>query len=89
MFEGDTGTIYLDCIQFEKAIKAADYFDGNLPTDFGAIWEGTENDSYTHLYTNKLQKVSRLAKTMKDWIPMDAFWVIRSYAGVEFTNLTV
>lgn len=89
MFEGDTGTIYLDCIQFEKAIKAADYFDGNLPTDFGAIWEGTENDSYTHLYTNKLQKVSRLAKTMKDWIPMDAFWMIRSYAGVEFTNLTV
>ena len=89
MFEGDTGTIYLDCIQFEKAIKASDYFDGNLPTDFGAIWEGTENNSYTHLYTNKLQKVSRLAKTMKDWIPMDAFWVIRSYAGVEFTNLTV
>jgi hypothetical protein len=89
MFEGDIGTIYLDCIQFEKAIKAADYFDGNLPTDFGAIWEGTENNSYTHLYTNKLQKVSRLAKTMKDWIPMDAFWMIRSYAGVEFTNLTV
>jgi hypothetical protein len=89
MFEGSTGTVYLDCIQFEKAIKAADYFDGNLPTDFGAIWEGTANNSYTHLYTNKLQKVSRLAKTMKDWIPMDAFWVIRSYAGVEFTNLTV
>lgn len=89
MFEGDAGDFYLDCIQFEKALKASDYFDGSLPSDFGAIWEGTADNSYTHLYPNKLSKISRLGKTMKDWVPMNAFWIIRSYAGVEATNLTV
>lgn len=89
MFEGDSGTFYLDCIQFERAIKASDYFDGSLPSDFGAVWEGTEDNSYTHLYPNKIQKFSRLSKTLNDWIPMNTFWVLRSYAGVEFTNLTV
>lgn len=89
LFEGDTGTFYLDCIQFEKSIKASDYFDGNLPSEFGAVWEGDENNSNSHLYPNKLSKISRLSKTMNDWIPMNSFWIVRSYAGVEFTNLTV
>lgn len=88
-FSGDSGNFYFDCTQFEKALTASDYFDGNLPSDFGAIWEGTENNSYSHLYPNKLQKVSRLSKTLVDWVPMNTFWIIRTYAGVEFTNLTV
>jgi hypothetical protein len=89
VFSGNTGTYYLDCIQFEKSIKASDYFDGNLPSDFGAVWEGSSNNSATHLYPTKLQKVSRLGKTLVDWVPMNTFWIVRSYAGVEYTNLTV
>jgi hypothetical protein len=89
VFEGTAGAVYLDCIQFEKAIKASDYFDGNLPSDFGAIWEGASNNSYSRLYPNKLQKISRLGKTLNDWVPMNAFWIIRSYSGVEANNLTV
>jgi hypothetical protein len=89
VFEGGSGAFYLDCIQFEQAIKASDYFDGSLPSEFGSIWEGSSNNSYSHLYPNKLQKISRLGKTLTDWVPMNAFWIIRSYSGVEATNLTV
>jgi hypothetical protein len=89
LLEGTSGSFYLDTIQFEKSLKTSDYFDGSLPSEFGAIWEGTANNSYSHLYPNKLSKISRLGKTIKDWIPMNSFWIIRSYAGVESTNLTV
>jgi hypothetical protein len=89
VFSGTSGTYYLDCIQFEKSPKASDYFDGSLPSDFGAVWEGTENNSYSHLYPNKPQKVDRLSKTLVDWVPMNCFWRVRSYDGVEYTNLTV
>ena len=88
-FEGDAGTYYLDCIQFEKGTRASDYFDGDLPSNFGAVWEGTESNSYTHLYQNKPTKVPRLGKTLADWVPMNAFWRLRSYDGLEYTNLTV
>ena len=89
LLEGTSGAFYFDCIQFEKGIKASDYFDGNIPSEFGAIWEGTADNSHSHLYPNKLSKISRLGKTMTDWVPMNSFWIIRSYAGVESTNLTV
>jgi phage tail-like protein len=89
VFSGGTGDFYLDTIQFEKSPIASDYFDGSLPVEFGAVWEGTEDNSYSHLYPNKPQKVDRLAKTLVDWMPMNAFWRLRSYEGVEYTNLTV
>lgn len=89
VFSGGAGDFYLDTIQFEKSPIASDYFDGSLPVEFGAVWEGTEDNSYSHLYPNKPQKVDRLAKTLIDWMPMNAFWRLRSYEGVEYTNLTV
>jgi len=86
---GNTGTFYLDCVQFERGNKASDYFDGSLPSNFGAVWEGTDDNSYSHLYPNKPTKVPRLGKTLVDWIPMNTFWRLRTYAGIEYTNLTV
>ena len=89
-FYGTTaGTIYLDLIQFEQSQIATDYFDGSLPSEFGAVWEGTDDASYTHLYPNKPKKVPRLGKTMNDWVPQNAFWRLRSYDGVEYTTTTV
>jgi phage tail-like protein len=89
-FSGTTaGTIYLDLLQFEQSQKVSDYFDGSLPSDFGVVWEGTENASYSRLYPSKPQKVPRVAKTIKDWIPQNALWRVRTYAGVEYTTLTV
>ena len=89
-FYGTTaGTIYLDLIQFEQSQIATDYFDGSLPSEFGAVWEGTDDASYTHLYPNKPKKVPRLGKTMNDWVPQNAFWRLRTYDGVEYTTTTV
>ena len=89
-FYGTTaGTIYLDLIQFEQSQIATDYFDGSLPSEFGAVWEGTDDASYTHLYTNKPKKVPRLGKTINDWVPQNAFWRLRTYDGVEYTTTTV
>jgi hypothetical protein len=89
-FYGTTaGTIYLDLIQFEQSQVATDYFDGSLPSDFGAVWEGTDDASYSHLYPNKPKKIPRLGKTMSDWVPQNAFWRVRTYDGVEYTTTTV
>jgi hypothetical protein len=89
-FYGTTaGTIFLDLIQFEQSQIATDYFDGSLPSEFGAVWEGTDDASYTHLYPNKPKKVPRLGKTMNDWVPQNAFWRLRTYDGVEYTTTTV
>ena len=89
-FYGTTaGSIFLDLIQFEQSQVATDYFDGSLPSDFGAVWEGTDDASYTHLYPSKPKKIPRLAKTLIDWVPQNAFWRLRTYDGVEYTTTTV
>ncbi len=89
-FYGTTaGSIFLDLIQFEQSQVATDYFDGSLPSDFGAVWEGTDDASYSHLYPSKPKKIPRLGKTMNDWVPQNAFWRLRTYDGVEYTTTTV
>ena len=88
-FSGGAGTYYLDCLQFERGSSATEYFDGSLPSEFGTIWEGTEDNSYSDQYYNKLFKIPRLGYTLSEWTPPNAFWRITSNAGVEYTNLTV
>jgi phage tail-like protein len=89
-FYGTTaGSIFLDLIQFEQSQVATDYFDGSLPSDFGAVWEGTDDASYSHLYPSKPKKIPRLAKTLIDWVPQNSFWRLRTYDGVEYTTTTV
>lgn len=87
---GTTSTTYnFDCVQLEQSPKATDYFDASLPSQFGAVWEGTANNSYTRLYYGKPFKVPRLARNLFSWVPSNSFWRLRTYAGVEYTNLTV
>ena len=88
-FAGATGTYYFDCIQFEQGNKSSDYFDGSLPSNFGAVWAGSSNNSISYLYPNKPAKVARLGKSLAAWLPMNTFWRLRSYAGVEYTTTTV
>ena len=83
------GTYRVDLVQFEKSQTATEYFDGSLPSDYGAVWEGTSHASYTHMYPNKPLKVPRLGKTLNDWIVPNTFWRLSTYDGVEYTNLTV
>ena len=83
------GTSYLDCVQLEQSPIPTEYLDGSLPSYYGAVWAGTIHDSYSYLYFSKPSKVPRLAKTLTNWLPKNCFWRLRSYAGVEYTNLTV
>jgi hypothetical protein len=83
------GTYRVDLVQFEKSQTATEYFDGSLPTEYGAVWEGTANSSYTHVYPNKPLKIPRLGKTINDWVVPNTFWRLSTYGGVEYTNLTV
>lgn len=83
------GTYRVDLVQFEKSQTATEYFDGSLPTEYGAVWEGTANSSYTHVYPNKPLKIPRLGKTLNDWVVPNTFWRLSTYGGVEYTNLTV
>lgn len=83
------GTYRVDLVQFEKSQTATEYFDGSLPSDYGAVWEGTDHASYTHMYPNKPLKIPRLGKTLNDWVVPNTFWRLSTYDGVEYTNLTV
>jgi hypothetical protein len=83
------GTYRVDLVQFEKSHIVTEYFDGSLPSEYGAVWEGTPDSSYTHLYPNKPLKIPRLGKTLNDWIVPNTFWRLSTYDGVEYTNLTV
>lgn len=89
VFSGGAGTFYLDCVQFERGTSATEYFDGSLPSQYGTVWEETANNSYSDQYYNKSFKIPRLAYTLSDWTPPNAFWRITSAAGLEYTNLTV
>lgn len=89
VFSGGAGTYYLDCLQFQEGSIATEYFDGSLPSEFGVVWEGTSDNSYSYEYPNKLFKIPRLAYTIEDWTPPNAFWRISTLAGLEYTNLTV
>lgn len=93
VFSGSgANTIYLDSLQAEKAPKPTDYFDGSLSAisgnPFGAVWQGTVGNSYSSVYNSKPLKVPRLGYTLKDWIPQNLFWRIRTYEALEYTNLT-
>ena len=85
----EAGTYYVDLVQFERSQTATEYFDGSLPSEYGAVWEGADNASYTHIYPNKPLKIPRLGKTLNDWIVPNTFWRLSTYDGVEYTNLTV
>jgi hypothetical protein len=89
VFSGGAGTYYLDCIQFERGSVATEYFDGSLPSQYGTVWGGTDDNSESYQYYNKSFKIPRLAYTLGDWTPPNAFWRITSGAGLEYTNLTV
>jgi phage tail-like protein len=80
---------YFDSFQLEASQVATDPFDGNLSSQFGVVWEGTANESPSHMYYGKALKVPRLSKTLTSWVPPNSFWRIETFDGVEYTNLSV
>ena len=87
--EGTAGTLYLDMVMAQDTFAPSDYFDGSMPELVGVIWEGTAHDSNSLYYPNKSTKFLRLAQTLVNWMPMNAWWRITTPAGLEYTNLDV
>ena len=81
--------MYIDMVQAEQTYYPTDYFDGSLPEDVGAIWSGADNASPTYLYPRRSIKIRRLAQTLTNWVPRNAWWRITTVAGLEYTNLDV
>jgi hypothetical protein len=77
--EGET--VYLDRAQIEPSFIPTDYFDGALPVPFGAVWEGDEYESTTHLYPNLTSKIMRLKEELPKYIPTGLTYLIRWYGG--------
>lgn len=86
---GTAATVYVDLVQFEKTQTPTEYLDGSMPNDFGVIWSGTANASYSYQYFSKLVKMPRLAQTLGNWMPPNTFWRLRTPVSIEYTNLTV
>jgi hypothetical protein len=72
-----------DGAQLEASYTPTDYFDGASPLSYGAVWEGTEYASRSHIYPNKAIKTTRLAETILDWVPINRAVTIRTVAGVQ------
>lgn len=86
---GTAATVYIDLVQFEKTSAPTEYLDGSMPNDFGVIWSGTANASYSYQYFSKLIKLPRLAQTIDGWMPPNTFWRLRTPVSIEYTSLTV
>jgi len=87
--KGTVGTFYLDMVMAQDTYAPSDYFDGSMPELAGVIWEGTAHNSNSLYYPNKATKFLRLAQTLVNWVPMNAWWRITTPAGLEYNNLDV
>lgn len=72
-----------DAAQVEASYRPTDYFDGGFPESYGAVWENGEHESRSHLYPNKNIKVLRLTDTLRQWVPINRAYTIKTYAGTE------
>jgi hypothetical protein len=69
--------------QLEASYRPTDYFDGDAPASYGAVWEDGAYVSRSHIYPNKTVKITRLAETLRNWVPINRPYIIKSYAGTE------
>lgn len=86
---GDTAgcSMSFDDAQVEESYLPTDYFDGSFPVAYGAVWEGTAHDSASHIYPNKGGKLIRLKENLKEYLPINTAYRIRTYAGLEYSVL--
>jgi hypothetical protein len=76
-------------VMAQDTFAPSDYFDGSMPELVGVVWQGTPHNSNSLYYPNKSTKFLRLAQTLVNWMPMNAWWKITTPAGLEYTNLDV
>ena len=74
-------TVYFDRAMVEDSFIATDYFDGNLPAQYGAVWESLPNASTSHLYPNLAVKITRLRQELEKYLPMNTSFLIEYHGG--------
>jgi hypothetical protein len=85
---GTAGTFYLDMAQLERSYKESEYFDGSMHSDYGTVWGGTANNSYSYKYPSKTWKVTRVVDTLYEWLPRNMAWRVLTQGGVEGSGIT-
>lgn len=83
-----TELLNIDNVQLETTYSPSDYFDGSLGFVNGAMWVGTEHQSSSVLYPNRLLKIPRLIEEVQSYIPRNTPYVIETVVGVEFKGIT-
>jgi phage tail-like protein len=87
--EETTGNvIHLDGVQLEASYLPTDYFDGEFPDVYGAMWAGTENESVSYLYPNRHVKIPRLVANLAEYMPIGTPFAISTYAGLEYIGIS-
>lgn len=74
-------TVYFDRAMIEDSFIATDYFDGDLPSSYGAVWESTPYASASHLYPNLPIKVTRLRQELENYLPVNTSFLIEWHGG--------
>jgi hypothetical protein len=73
--------IYLDKAQLEDSFSPTDYFDGDLGSARGGLWEGSAHASASHFYPNLAQKTTRLTQELKKYLATNQPYVIQWHGG--------
>jgi hypothetical protein len=81
-------TINLDGAQLESNYLPTDYFDGEFPAAYGALWAGADNESVSYLYPNKDIKVPRLIANLAEYMPIGTTYSVSTYAGLEYIGIS-
>ena len=73
--------IYLDKAQVEDSFTPTDYFDGDIGSARGGVWEGSAHASASHFYPNLAQKTTRLTQELKKYLSTNQPYIIEWHGG--------
>jgi hypothetical protein len=82
-------TVNLEAAQLEDSFLPTIYIDGSFPAEYGIVWETTENNSRSHLYKNKQQKIIRLIQELENFLPSNTPYVVESFGGIDTAAITM
>ena len=90
--ESDTGAtdgeiLNFEMVQLESGFSPTDYFDGDMPSGYNVFYQSPTN-SISHMYVSRSIKRLRLLGTIREYLPTNTAYKIRSYAGVEGSGIS-
>jgi len=74
-------TVYFDRAVVENSFTPTDYFDGDFPASYGAVWESIPFASASHLYPNLAIKMTRLKQELEKYLPINTSFLVQWHGG--------